>query len=363
MDQIHERDALTLIKDPRTHERYESSDITSLELSVPEHISPADLFGVQDRNLREIERRFSAQISVRSHNIRITGTTYEVPLITQLFKDLMKRIEQGIIPDVSAVQQSIDILKTSDLTPHAVHEDLLLTYKGKQVRPKTAGQKRYCDSIRKNTITFGVGPAGTGKTYLAMALAIAAFQRKEVSKIILSRPVVEAGENLGFLPGSLEEKVDPYVRPLYDALFTMMDRDKAQHLLEKGVIEIAPLAFMRGRTLTDAFVILDEAQNTTPEQMKMFLTRLGFGSTFVITGDLTQTDLPRGVSGLSHVQKVLTGIPRLEFVYLDAHDVVRHSLVSHIVEAYARWDQSRQADVSEVSANTRRPSKGDHHEA
>ena len=204
------------------------------------------------------------------------------------------------------------------------------------VRPKTAGQKRYVDAIRANTITFGVGPAGTGKTYLAMAMAVAALKRKEVGRIILTRPVVEAGENLGFLPGTLEEKIDPYIRPLYDALFDMTDMERARSLIEDGVIEIAPLAFMRGRTLNDSFIILDEAQNTTSEQMKMFLTRLGFGSKMVVTGDATQTDLPAGKSGFVSVRRILEGIDDIAFCDFTGADVVRHSLVAAIVSAYDR---------------------------
>ena len=212
-------------------------------------------------------------------------------------------------------------------------DDVLLTFRGRAIRPKTAGQKRYVDSIRKNTITFGVGPAGTGKTYLAMAMAVAALKRKEVGRIVLARPVVEAGESLGFLPGTLQEKLDPYVRPLYDALFDMTDMERGNSLIEQGVIEIAPLAFMRGRTMNDAFVILDEAQNTTPEQMKMFLTRLGFNSRFVVTGDASQKDL-KGASGLDHARRVLSGVDDIDFIDLDRNDIVRHTLVARIVDAY-----------------------------
>jgi len=219
---------------------------------------------------------------------------------------------------------------------------------GSQIRPKTAGQKRYVDAIRKNTVTFGIGPAGTGKTYLAMAMAVDALRKKEVGRIILTRPAVEAGEKLGFLPGTLYEKVDPYLRPLYDALFDMMDIEQSTMLTEKGVIEVAPLAFMRGRTLNDSFVILDEAQNTTPEQMKMFLTRLGFGSKIVVTGDVTQTDLIGALSGLQQVREILRGVDDVAFVELSSRDVVRHRLVQRIVTAYGAFEEAKAASAADA---------------
>jgi phosphate starvation-inducible PhoH-like protein len=256
-------------------------------------------------------------------------------------------VERGehLTPD--SIERSIDLMTSSDCTPTGLHGDIILTHKGKAIRPKTAGQKRYVDAIRTSTVTFGIGPAGTGKTYLAMAMAVDALKRKDVGRIILTRPAVEAGESLGFLPGTLTEKVDPYLRPLYDALFDMMDAEKSSMMLERGVIEIAPLAYMRGRTLNDSFVILDEAQNTTPEQMKMFLTRLGFGSKVVVTGDVTQIDLPRGVSGLKEVREILNGVTDISFVELTGKDVVRHRLVQRIVAAYQVHEEAKvaQADV------------------
>ena len=310
------------------------SEITHIDLDVPADVSMSDIVGPADALLHRIEESFDARITVRGNSVSITGDPAEIQTLTKLFSEIVKQVQSGNPVDEGYLKRALDLLKTSEFAPSALRDDVLLTYRGRSIHPKTAGQKRYIDAIRKNTVTFGIGPAGTGKTYLAMACALSAIRRKEVGRIVLTRPVVEAGENLGFLPGSLSEKVDPYVRPLYDALFDMTDNDKALQLIEDGVIEIAPLAFMRGRTLNDAFIILDEAQNTTPEQMKMFLTRLGLSSKMVITGDPTQLDLPHGVSGLKGARTILDGIDGIEFCQLSGKDVVRHSLVSAIVAAY-----------------------------
>lgn len=295
-----------------------------------------NLLGPNDENLRFIQDSFQARITVRGCQIEIEGSPIEVDSITTLISDMLADIDQGVEPDVESIKRSLALLHEGEYAPKELHDDVVLSYKGRVIRPKTPMQKEYLDYIRTKTITFGMGPAGTGKTYLAMAMAVAALNRKEVGRILLTRPVVEAGENLGFLPGTLTEKIDPYIRPLYDALFDMMDPVRANKLLAEGVIEIAPLAFMRGRTLNDSFIILDEAQNTTSQQMKMFITRLGMGSKMVITGDMTQTDLPKGISGLQTVRQVLEGIDEIGFIEFQTRDVVRNSLVSKIIAAYAR---------------------------
>ncbi len=300
-----------------------------------------DILGQSDGLLRMIEDRFEPEISVRGNQITISGHPGETQAVSSLFSEMIELVEKGESLTEENLERSIEMLRGGECSPVAVFSDVILTYKGKSIRPKTAGQKRYVDAIRSHTVTFGIGPAGTGKTYLAMAMAVEALKRKEIGRIILTRPAVEAGESLGYLPGTLFEKVDPYLRPLYDALFDMMDSEKSQQLIDRGVIEVAPLAFMRGRTLNDSFIILDEAQNTSPEQMKMFLTRLGFGSKMVITGDITQVDVPMGASGLRQVRDILVDIPGLEFIELTARDVVRHKLVQHIVNAYHVYEEAR----------------------
>ena len=325
---------------------------TEIQLTVPGSLDMAQIVGVGDEILREIEKNFSSQITVRGNLVHIKGKADEVQVLTSLFSDMIKMLEQGEQPSIHYVSHAIKLIQDKEFSPDALRDDILLTYRGRAIRPKTAGQKRYVDAIKNNTLVFGIGPAGTGKTYLAMALAVGALKRKEVGRIVLTRPVVEAGESLGFLPGTLQEKVDPYVRPLYDALFDMTDMEKGNTLIESGVIEIAPLAYMRGRTLNDAFVILDEAQNTTPEQMKMFLTRLGFNSKFVITGDITQLDLPHGVSGLKTIKNILDGLEGIAFCEMTASDVVRHSLVAKIVDAYKSYEEER--EVSQAKRSFRR---------
>ena len=300
----------------------------------------AAIVGQSDEILHLIEDSFHARITVRGNTIELAGDPLEVQSLTALFSDMLKMVEGGTEPTLDYAYHAIELLKTSEFSPQVLREDILLTYRGRAIRPKTAGQKCYVDAIRTNTITFGIGPSGTGKTYLAMAMAVAALKRKEVGRIVLTRPIVEAGENLGYLPGTLIEKVDPYIRPLYDALFDMTDMERASQLIESGIIEIAPLAFMRGRTLNDSFIILDEAQNTTAEQMKMFLTRLGFGSKMVITGDVTQRDLPQGKSGLMQVRQILDGLRSIAFCDFTGKDIVRHSLVAAIVSAYEAYENA-----------------------
>jgi len=315
-------------------------------ITVPNAIPMVAVVGPQDANLRTIEAAFpSVNITVRGNEITLRGPHDDCAKLENLFNELMVVIRSGNILNIDAVSRAIEMLEHKPADhPAEVMSLNIVSNRGRTIRPKTANQKRYVDAIEDHTITFGIGPAGTGKTYLAMAMAVAALNAKKINRIILTRPAVEAGEHLGFLPGTLSEKIDPYLRPLFDALHDMIDIDSIPRLMQSGVIEVAPLAYMRGRTLNDAFVILDEAQNTTPEQMKMFLTRLGFGSKMVVTGDVTQIDLPNGQnSGLRVIRDILKDIDDIAFLELTAEDVVRHRLIGDIVRAYDKFDEQRQA--------------------
>ena len=315
-------------------------------ITVPNAISMVAVVGPHDDNLRVIEAAFpSVNITVRGNEITLRGPHIDCARLENLFNEMMVVIRSGNILNVDAVNRAIEMLEHEPIDhPAEVMSLNIVSNRGRTIRPKTANQKRYVDAIEDHTITFGIGPAGTGKTYLAMAMAVAALQAKKINKIVLTRPAVEAGESLGFLPGTLSEKIDPYLRPLFDALHDMIDIDSIPRLMQSGIIEVAPLAYMRGRTLNDAFIILDEAQNTTPEQMKMFLTRLGFGSKMVVTGDVTQIDLPNGQnSGLKIVRDILKDIDDIAFMELTAEDVVRHRLIGDIVKAYDKFDEQRQA--------------------
>ncbi len=311
---------------------------------VPVSQSMVALLGTSDAFILEIEKAFpTVDFLVRGNEIMLAGEPVEVGVAETLLGEMLSVLRTGQVLTTETVERSISLLRSGS-SPTEVLTQNILSNRGRTIRAKTLNQKRYVDAIDNNTIVFGIGPAGTGKTYLAMAKAVQALQAKKVSRIILTRPAVEAGEHLGFLPGTLSEKIDPYLRPLYDALHDMIDPESIPHLITTGTIEVAPLAYMRGRTLNDAFIILDEAQNTSAEQMKMFLTRLGFGSTMVITGDVTQVDLPGAVtSGLRIVGEILEGVEDVAFCRLSAGDVVRHKLVGRIVEAYDRYDTHRQA--------------------
>ena len=313
-----------------------------------------NLLGARDEVLRLLERTLASDVHVRGNEITISGSPAENALAERVFSELLELIEKGETLTEDAVRRTVGMLQEGAAErPAEVLTLNILSRRGRTIRPKTLGQKRYVDAIDEHTIVFGIGPAGTGKTYLAMAKAVQALQAKQINRIILTRPAVEAGERLGFLPGTLYEKIDPYLRPLYDALHDMLDPDSIPRLIQAGTIEVAPLAYMRGRTLNDAFIILDEAQNTTPEQMKMFLTRLGFGSKIVVTGDVTQVDLPGGTSGLRVVQGILDEVADVHFARLTSSDVVRHRLVSDIVDAYARWDEAQKAPVTPVDRGAR----------
>ena len=308
---------------------------TDVTVVVPTNHLMASLLGQRDEHLRQIEAEFpDTEIRVRGNEVSIEGA--DAVQVGRLFEELVSVLQQGQHLEAVSLARSIDMVRADERPSEILTDQVLRGAKGRSIRPKTTGQKRYVDAIRENVITFGLGPAGTGKSWLAVAMAVQALQSKQVSRIILTRPAVEAGERLGFLPGDLMAKIDPYLRPLYDALYDMVDLENAQRLIERQTVEVAPLAFMRGRTLNSSFIILDEAQNTTPEQMKMFLTRIGFGSKVVVTGDTTQVDVPGGRSGLGGLERILTGIDGLAFVHLGQGDVVRHKIVADIVAAYER---------------------------
>ena len=353
-------------------DRDDLDDVTTASPHVPTHIITiptsipmVTLLGPRDELLRTIERAFPLlDVHVRGNEISLRGASPEVALVERLIDELLVILDAGQPLNRDAVERSIAMLRNQTLErPADVLTMNIVSNRGRTIRPKTLNQKRYVDAIDQHTIVFSIGPAGTGKTYLAMAKAVAALQSKQVNRIILTRPAVEAGERLGFLPGTLNDKIDPYLRPLYDALHDMIDPESIPRLMAAGTIEVAPLAFMRGRSLNDSFIILDEAQNTSPEQMKMFLTRLGFGSKMVVTGDVTQVDLPEGTqSGLRQVRHILDGIDDVNFSELTSADVVRHRLVSAIVDAYDRSDVNRaqrREGMRDRKAERRRPPSDD----
>ncbi|WP_338028381.1 PhoH family protein [Crassaminicella indica] len=307
-----------------------------------------ELFGNFDTNIKIIEKTFNVDVVSRQGEIVIIGNSKEADMTKKLINRLIKALEAGEILDSQKINYYITLFKEGKENEiEGLLDDIIcISARGKQIKPKTLGQKKYAESIKRNDVVFGIGPAGTGKTYLAMAMAVSAFKNKEVSKIILTRPAVEAGESLGFLPGDLQEKVDPYLRPLYDALYDILGGETFLKYKERGMIEVAPLAYMRGRTLNDCFIILDEAQNTTKEQMKMFLTRLGVGSKAVITGDITQIDLPKGkASGLKQAVEILSDVVGIGFIFLNENDVVRHALVQRIIKAYDKYEKKKETAI------------------
>jgi phosphate starvation-inducible PhoH-like protein len=316
------------------------------------------LYGENDRNLRALEQEIGVEITARGNRVRVRGGDLESKLAKRVILDLYAMAASGLEIEQSEVRQVVRMANSESSAPvRALHEgDSIEVGRHRKIVPRTANQQNYIRIIRRTDFTFGIGPAGTGKTYLAMAMAVSALMKREVARIILARPAVEAGEKLGYLPGTLQEKIDPYLRPLYDALHDMMDAAEVARRMERGVIEVAPLAFMRGRTLNDAFVILDEAQNTTPEQMRMFLTRLGFDSKAVVNGDITQIDLPRGMtSGLLEARRVLADVPGIEFVNFDERDVVRHPTVQQIIIAYERYENSSGRTRSDADDDKQEP--------
>ena len=320
------------------------TEVVEVKMVVPHNQPMVGLLGQEDRFLKMVEDAFSCRIVARGNEIDIKGDARETDSCTHLFEELIELLEEGLVITTENLAIAIDMVRRGEeLKPTEVFKEAVLTARGKIIRPKTVGQKKYVEMMRSATIVFSIGPAGTGKTYLALAYAVQCLLDKRVNRLILTRPAVEAGEKLGFLPGDLYQKVDPYLRPLYDALYEMLGAEKFHRMMDQGIIEVAPLAFMRGRTLNDSFIILDEAQNTSPEQMKMFLTRLGFGSRAVITGDVTQIDLPKEMeSGLRVVRDILLDIDGVSFSTLDASDVVRHKIVQQIVEAYKDYETRRE---------------------
>lgn len=318
-----------------------------ITLDFTKNHSIAELLGDRDKLIRLIENEYDVDIFVLGNDLEISGKNKNVQKVIKLLNELTLQINLGQKMDMQKVSDSIKIMEDkSVITPHEIFSDFVMVNSGKKIKPRTEGQRNYIESIRDNTIVFGIGPAGTGKTYLALAMAVGALVKNEVGRIILVKPVVEAGEKLGFLPGDMYDKINPYLRPLYDALYEMLDIETFQHYMDIGVIEVVPLAYMRGRTLNDSFIILDEAQNASPEQMKMFLTRLGFGSKVVITGDITQIDLPaERKSGLVQVKNILRDINGIKFVYLTSKDVVRHSLVQKIVDAYKSYEENQKQEI------------------
>lgn len=303
--------------------------------------SISEILGDRDELIKLIERKYNVEAFVLGNDIEITGKTKNVKEVAKLIRELTLQVNLGQDISKEKVSDSINIMENkSDLKPHQIFSESIMVNSGKKIKPRTEGQKKYIEAIKANTIVFGIGPAGTGKTYLALAAAVEALKENRIGRIILVKPVVEAGEKLGFLPGDIYDKVNPYLRPLYDALYEMLDIEKFQQYKDMGIIEVVPLAYMRGRTLNDSFILLDEAQNSSPEQMKMFLTRLGFGSKMVVTGDITQVDLPSDRdSGLIFVKGILKGLEGIEFVNLTSKDVVRHELVQRIVDAYKEFDE------------------------
>jgi phosphate starvation-inducible protein PhoH and related proteins len=312
-----------------------------INLEFIDNHSISEILGDRDELIKLIERKYNVEVFVLGNDIEITGKTRNVKEVTKLIRELTLQVNLGQDINKEKVSDSINIMDNkSDLKPHQIFSEGIMVNSGKKIKPRTEGQKKYIEAIKANTIVFGIGPAGTGKTYLALAAAVEALKENRIGRIILVKPVVEAGEKLGFLPGDIYDKVNPYLRPLYDALYEMLDMEKFQQYKEMGIIEVVPLAYMRGRTLNDSFILLDEAQNASPEQMKMFLTRLGFGSKMVVTGDITQVDLPSDrESGLILVKGILDGLEGIEFINLTSKDVVRHELVQRIVDAYKEFDE------------------------